>query len=263
MNQSNAFKLPPKPSRLKFIVIYLILAVLYVVSYIGIKADITELWEGLPNMGNLLAQMFPPDFAYFKSILKPMMETLKMAILGTVLGSLLAIPFTLLAARNVFLSRWITSSTRFVLNFIRTIPDLLLASIFVAIAGLGPLAGVCALVFFSFGIVTKMTYESVETIDPGPLEAMTAVGANKLQFIGFAVVPQALPAFVAYVLYTFEVCVRASAILGLVGAGGIGMVLKTNLDLFNYPHVTTIILFTLLLVIIIDSVSASIRERLL
>lgn len=263
MNQTKTIQTPTKPSRLKFIVIYLVLAVLYVVSYTGIKADITELWTGLPNIGDMLAQLFPPDFGYFKTILKPMFETLKMAILGTFLGSILAIPFTLLASRNVFLSRWVTGITRFILNFVRTIPDLLLASVFVAIAGLGPLAGVCALVFFSFGIVTKMTYESVETIDPGPLEAMTAVGANKLQFIGFAVVPQALPAFVAYVLYTFEVCVRASAILGLVGAGGIGMVLKTNLDLFNYTHVTSIILFTLIIVIIIDSVSAAIRERLL
>jgi phosphonate transport system permease protein len=129
--------------------------------------------------------------------------------------------------------------------------------------GLGPFAGVVALALFSFGIITKLTYESVETIDPGPLEAMTAVGANKLQFISFAVVPQALPAFVSYVLYTFEVCVRASAILGLVGAGGIGMVIKTQLEVYNYTHVASIILFTLLIVILIDSISAALREKLL
>ncbi|MBL0386423.1 phosphonate ABC transporter, permease protein PhnE [Tumebacillus sp. ITR2] len=260
MNQSKAIK---PPSKLKYTFIFLILAVLYVFSYIGIKVNFVDLWTGLPNIGDMLSQLWPPDFVYFKSIMKPMMETLKMAILGTFLGAVLAIPFTLLAARNVFVNRWVTGITRVILNFVRTIPDLLLASIFVAIAGLGPLAGVGALVFFSFGIITKMTYESVETIDPGPLESMTAVGANKMQFIGFAVVPQALPAFVAYVLYTFEVCVRASAILGLVGAGGIGMVLKTNLDLFNYTHVTSIILFTLIIVIIIDSISAAIREKLL
>ncbi|KEO81278.1 phosphonate ABC transporter, permease protein PhnE [Tumebacillus flagellatus] len=260
MNQSKAIK---PPSKLKYTLIFLVLAVLYVISYIGIKADFSELWTGLPNIGNMLSQLWPPDFAYFKSILKPMFETVKMAVLGTTIGALLSIPFTLLAARNVFLNRWVTGITRLILNFIRTIPDLLLASVFVAIAGLGPVAGIAALIFFSFGIITKMTYESVETIDPGPLESMTAVGANKLQFIGFAVVPQALPAFIAYVLYTFEVCVRASAILGLVGAGGIGMGLKTNLDLFNYTHVTSIILFTLIIVVIIDSVSAAIREKLL
>jgi phosphonate transport system permease protein len=252
-----------KPSRLLFYIIFVIMAALYYTSWHGVGAKIKDLIDGWPNIVNMMSQLFPPDWGYFSTILKPILETVKMAIWGTTLGSLLAIPFTLLASRNVFVNKWVSGITRTIMNLTRTLPDLLLASIFVAAVGIGPLAGVGALTVFSFGIVTKLAYESVETIDPGPLEAMTAVGANKLQFITFAVVPQALPSFVAYVLYTFEVCVRASAILGLVGAGGIGMELQASLDNFLYDRVALIILFTLIIVIVIDTVSATIREKLL
>lgn len=260
MSQPTTLK---KPSRLKFYIIFLIMAVLYVLSWIGVKGNIRDLIAGWPNIVEMMSQLFPPDWGYFQTILKPMLETVKMAILGTTLGAIIGIPFTLLASRNVFKNKWVSGITRTIMNLTRTLPDLLLASVFVAAVGIGPLAGVGALTVFSFGIVTKLAYEAVETIDPGPLEAMTAVGANKLQFIRYAVVPQALPSFVAFVLYTFEVCVRASAILGLVGAGGIGMELQAALDNFLYNQVALIILFTLVIVIVIDTVSATIREKLL
>jgi len=251
------------PSKWGYTLAFVILAVLYVIAYNDTDADFVELWEGLPNIGNMFAELWPPDWAFFGTIIDPMLETVKMAILGTTFGALLSIPVILLSARNVNAAKWLMYTTRTILNVVRTVPELLLASLFVAVFGLGAFAGMLALTFFSFGIITKLAYESVETIDPGPLEAMTAVGANKMQFIGFAVVPQALPAFVAYVLYTFEVCVRASAILGLVGAGGIGMTLKTQLDNYQYTHVTSIIIFTLIIVILIDSISSALREKLL
>ncbi|MFD2171546.1 phosphonate ABC transporter, permease protein PhnE [Tumebacillus lipolyticus] len=259
---SQAQKKIKPPSKLKYTIAFLILAALYVVSWRGVKGDIGELIDGLPNIGDMMAQLWPPDFNYFIEILDPMLETIQMAILGTTFGALLSIPMILLASSNIF-GRKVVLITRAILNVTRTIPELLFAGIFVAIVGLGPFAGIMALTLFSFGIITKMTYESVETIDPGPLEAMTAVGANKLQYIGFAVVPQALPAFVAYVFYTFEVCVRASAILGLVGAGGIGLVLNTALAMYQYTHVASIILFTLIIVILIDTISTRIREKLI
>ncbi|ASS76172.1 phosphonate ABC transporter, permease protein PhnE [Tumebacillus algifaecis] len=250
------------PSKLKFTIIFLIMAILYVISWRGVDADIGELIEGLPNIGNMMAQLWPPDFKYFMEILDPMLETVQMAILGTTFGAILAIPVILLSSNNVF-GKKVTTVARTFLNIVRTIPELLFAGIFVAVVGLGPFAGVLALTLFSFGIIAKLCYESVETIDPGPLEAMTAVGANKIQFISFAVVPQALPAFMAYLFYTFEVCVRASAILGLVGAGGIGHVLNTALAMYQYTHVASIILFTLVIVILIDTISTRIREKLL
>jgi phosphonate transport system permease protein len=252
-----------KPVKWKSTLAILVLAVLYFISYSGVKADFGELIAGWPNIVNLLAETWPPDWAYVQKIMEPMMQTLQMAILGTTFGSILAIPFTLLASRNVFKSAWVTGIARGFLNLVRTVPDLLFAGIFVAVVGIGPAAGVCALTFFSFGIVTKLAYESVEAIDPGPLEAMTAVGANKWQFIAYAIVPQALPSFIGYVLYTFEVCVRASAILGLVGAGGIGLQLQATLEQFQYTRMMTIVLITLVVVILIDTISAYVREKLL
>ncbi|MGB8955147.1 MAG: phosphonate ABC transporter, permease protein PhnE [Tumebacillaceae bacterium] len=252
-----------KPSKLRLTVILLILAVLYGFSYQGVDADFQELIEGLPNIANLAAELADVQWGFFAEIIDPMLETVQMALIGTTLGALFGIPLILLASNNVIKNKSVVVTARMILNFVRTIPDLLLASLFVAVFGIGPFAGVMALFIFSFGIITKLGYEAVETIDPGPLEAMTSVGANKLQFISFAVVPQALPAFVAHFLYTLEVCVRASAILGYVGAGGIGMVLKTELDMFQYGNVAAIILFTLVIVIIIDTISTSIRERLL
>ncbi|HEU4964802.1 MAG TPA: phosphonate ABC transporter, permease protein PhnE [Bacilli bacterium] len=253
----------PVSSKIRFTVIFLILLALYVIAYRGTDFALGDLISGLPRIGTMLSQLWPPDFNYFVDILTPMLQTLQIAILGTTFGALFAIPFILLASRNVFQSRWVTGIARMVLNFVRTIPDMLLAGLFVAVVGIGPLAGMLAMVVFSFGIITKLAYESVEAIDPGPLEAMTAVGANKWQFISFAVVPQALPSFVAYILYTFEICVRASAILGLVGAGGIGMHLQIALDTFQYQHVASIILFTLVVVILIDTLSTYVREKLL
>lgn len=149
------------------------------------------------------------------------------------------------------------------LNLVRTIPDLLFAAVFVAVFGIGPLAGIIALSFFSFGLIAKLSYESIEAINPGPLEAMTTVGANKLQWIHFGVVTQILPQFIACLLYTFEINIRAAAVLGLVGAGEIGLYLDRTLNWLRYDQTASIILFTLTIVLLIDFVSTKIREKLL
>ncbi|MBB3131526.1 phosphonate transport system permease protein [Paenibacillus rhizosphaerae] len=231
----------------------------------SIRTEVTpyQLITGLPQMGSLLAEMFPPDWSYLPTIWAPMMETVQIAVLGTSLGALLAIPVALLSASNLRVSRSVSLPVRMVLNLVRTIPDLLFAAIFVAVLGIGPFAGMLALVFFSFGIIAKLTFEAIEAIDPGPLEAMSAVGGNRLQIIRYAVIPQALPYFMSYLLYTFEVNVRAAAVLGLVGAGGIGLLLDRSLGLFRYDRACIIILLTLVIVLIIDYGSALIRRRLL
>ncbi|UUZ87082.1 phosphonate ABC transporter, permease protein PhnE [Paenibacillus sp. P26] len=196
-------------------------------------------------------------------IWRPMMQTIQMAVLGTTFGAIIAVPVALFAAGNVTKSVFLYYPARFILNLIRTIPDLLFAAVFVAIFGLGPVAGVLALTFFSFGLISKLLYESIEAIDPGPLEAMTAVGASKLQWIHFGVIPQVMAQFMAYLLYTFEVNVRAAAVLGLVGAGGIGLFLDRTLNQLRYDRASTIIIATLIIVLIIDYASTKIRERLL
>ncbi|MBM7646687.1 phosphonate transport system permease protein [Scopulibacillus daqui] len=219
--------------------------------------------RGLPNMWTLIAEMFPPNWHYFSYITKPMLETIRMAVLGTTAGGVAAIPFALFSSRNVVRMPMIYYPARFMMNLIRTIPELLLAALFVPILGIGEIPGILAIAVFSFGIIAKLAYESVEAIDTGPLEAMTAVGANKIQWIFFGVVPQVTAQFMSYFLYSFEINIRSAAILGYVGAGGIGLYLNNTLSFFQYDRVLTIIIYTLVVVIVIDFISNKIREKLL
>lgn len=242
--------------------IILMLAILWA-SAIKTDASFSDLITGFPEMGKLVRDMIPPDLSYLPKIIDPMAETIRMAIIGTTFGAILAIPFSLIAAKNIFKIQVLNSIARFFMGLIRTIPDLLFASIFVAIFGLGPLAGTLALTFFSFGLISKLTYECIETIDLGPLEAMTAVGANKLQWIHLGVIAQILPQFIGYLLYTLEINIRAAAVLGLVGAGGIGLYIDRTLGLFKYRQTSTIILVTLVFVVAIDILSSKIRETLI
>ena len=262
-NTPSAQARPKAPGRLKPYVTALLVLLMLWGSAVKTEASVGELLEGLPNMGSLLQEMFPPDWGYFDAITHAMLETIRMALLGTTFGALLAVPVSLLAARNVAVRRWLCVPARFALNLVRTVPDLLLAALFVAVFGLGLVPGMLALAVFSFGLIAKLTYESIETIDEGPLEAMTAVGANRLQWIAYGVVPQVQAQYLSYVLYTFEINVRAAAILGLVGAGGIGHYYEVTLGFFQYDRTNAIILYTLAVVLVIDYASAKLRERLL
>lgn len=254
--------IPKPPSKLKHMLTFILVILLLWGSSIQVDASFSKLVVGFPNMMDLLKEMVPPDWSYFQVITTAMLDTIRMAIIGTTLGAILAIPLALFAASNVFTSTFLYGPARLVLNFIRTIPDLLLAAIFVAIFGIGPLPGILALTFFSIGLVAKLLYESMESIDPGPLEAMTAVGANKVQWIVYGVIPQVKAHFVSYVLYTFEVNVRAAAVLGLVGAGGIGLYYDRTLGFLQYQQTASIIIYTLVVVLLIDYVSTLLREKL-
>ncbi|WP_141336606.1 phosphonate ABC transporter, permease protein PhnE [Paenibacillus sp. tmac-D7] len=263
MTDSERKKILQKPSRMKSYMTTLLLIVLLWWSAENTDSSLPKLIQGAPEMGKLIVEMFPPDWSYIDVVWDPMMETVQMAVIGTTIGGLLAIPIALLAAGNVARTPWIYQPARFIMNLIRTIPELLFAGLFVAIFGIGAVPGVLALIFFSFGLIAKLTYESIEAIDPGPLEAMTAVGANKMQWIHFGVVPQVAAQYAAYFLYTFEVNVRAAAVLGLVGAGGIGLFLDRTLQQFRYDRSALIIILTLAIVLIIDYISTKVRERLL
>ncbi|GAF63179.1 phosphate ABC transporter permease protien [Bacillus sp. TS-2] len=256
-------ELPLKPSRLSFYLLLLALFVIVFVSALYIEADPLTFFQNSSNMLDLIARMLPPDWSYIVTTTPAMLDTIRMALLGTTMGMIFSIPVMFLCARNVFKSKWLVETSRIALNILRTIPDLLLAAIFAAILGFSPLAGIVALSIFSIGIIAKLSFEAIENIDNGPLESMDAVGANKLQWIAFGVVPQVLPHFVSYVLYTFEINIRAAAILGLVGAGGIGLFYNRALGFFAYDQVLALILYTLIVVIIIDLISLKIREKLL
>ncbi|WP_445488662.1 phosphonate ABC transporter, permease protein PhnE [Niallia sp. 03133] len=254
---------PSPPAKTKHIWTVLLVVLLLWWSAYKTDSSFSDLTLGFPNMFDLLVQMWPPNWEYFERILEPMLETIRMAVIGTTLGAIIAVPLALLCANNIFRVSFIYYPFRFILNLIRTIPDLLLASIFVAIFGLGALPGMLALSVFSIGLIAKLLYEAIESIEPGPLEAMTAVGANKVQWIFFGVIPQITAHFTSYILYTFEVNIRAAAILGLVGAGGIGEYYDKTLGFLEYDKTASIIILTLLIVLIIDYISTKLREKLL
>ncbi|TCP20853.1 phosphonate transport system permease protein [Scopulibacillus darangshiensis] len=250
-------------SRLKTSLTVIFLLLILWGSAIQTGVSFLDLKKGLPNMGTLLGEMFPPEWSYFSYITKPMLATIRMAVIGTTFGAIIAIPVILLSSSNVVKHSLIYLPSRFIMNLIRTIPELLLAALFVPIFGIGEIAGIFAITIFSFGVIAKLAYESVEAIDPGPLEAMTAVGANKIQWIFFGVIPQVTAQFMSYFLYSFEINIRAAAILGYVGAGGVGLFLNNTLSFFQYDRTMAIIVYTFIVVIIIDTLSNKIREKLL
>jgi phosphonate transport system permease protein len=201
--------------------------------------------------------------AFLKDIAGPLLDTFRMAIVGAFFGAILAVPFALLAARNLIKIKLVYYIVRFFVNLIRTIPDLVWAALFTGALGVGALPGVLALIVFSFGMNAKLLSESIETIDQGPLEAMQACGASWLQQIRYGVVPQVLPQFLAYGLYVLEIDVRASTVLGLVGAGGIGVLFNTQLTLGRWHRVGVIVLVMLIVVWAMDFISTRVRERLI
>lgn len=265
--QTGISSLPQPPKQLKKNLSRMLWTALFLVTIVGAawhtESDPRQLATGWPNMWRLLSQFLTPDWIYMKKVLPAVYETIRMAIVGTTVGAIIAIPISLLAARNVTKNRFFVFLSRTFMNLIRTIPELLFAAIFVAIVGIGAVAGILAIIFFSFAIIAKLTSESLETIDSGPLEAMTAVGASPFTWIRYAVMPQILPAFISYTLYVFEINVRTAAVLGLVGAGGIGVPLNTALAFLQYDRAASIILLIFLVVLLIEALSGTLRRRLI
>jgi phosphonate ABC transporter permease subunit PhnE len=248
-----------------WLIVGVVVGVLYW-SALGTNFSLPSLRDGLPDIAAFLRKLFPTaerpwDTKFVPQIIEKLWETLRLALASSFLGAVLALPFTLVASRT--LARPIVYKIgRGFLNILRSIPDLILATIFVAAFGIGPLPGFLALLFFSFGVVAKLLCDTVETIDPAPIEAIAAAGGTRLQQALYAVFPQILADFVAYTLYSFEINVRSAAILGFVGAGGIGFILQGQLGRMAYNHVGMIIVATFVVVFLIDAISTMVRQRL-
>jgi phosphonate transport system permease protein len=192
-----------------------------------------------------------------------MLTTLQMAIVGVVLGVLISLPLSLLAARNTSPNWAVRTLTRTAISVMRTIPDLIWAMIFVIMVGFGPLAGILAIVMDTIGFCGRFFSERIEETSKGPAEALTSTGARRHEVILGAIVPEAMPSFVATSLYAVEKAIRSAVVLGLVGAGGIGVELSASIDLFKYDQACTIILLILGVVIATEQLSGLIRKRLL
>lgn len=229
----------------------------------GTGAAPGKLIEGLPWIGDFLSRMLPPNLGYIReNLLGPALQTVQIAVLGTALSIVLAVPVSLVAARNLSPSPWIYHASRQVLNLLRGVNEIILALVFVAAVGLGPFAGVLALALHGAGMLGKFFAEAIEEADPGPAEAMRAAGCDTARVVAFGVLPQVLPAWVGVVLYRFEANIRISTILGMVGAGGIGFELITTMKLFEYENTAACVLVILALVFATDLLSAQLRSRL-
>lgn len=262
-------------SRLAFIFAVIAgLVGVYAWTGIGTEFDFDELFFKSHKFFRQLERMWPPDFGdlnlftwpfqwgLLDQLWKPLLDTLRMSILGTFLGALLSLPLIMLSTRTVTREPWLYYPARFIMGILRSIPDLLYALLFVAAFGIGPVAGIPVLMVFSAGIIAKMTSESADNIDRGPIEAMEATGSGRLAIIGFAVIPQILPLFLSYSLYVFELNIRIAAILGYVGAGGIGQTLQTYMAFGFWDKVMTALILILIIVFVIDYISGRFRESL-
>lgn len=226
------------------------------------ELSLSRIVEGLPFMADFLRRMVPPDLSVLGNAARGALQTLQIAVVGTTAAAVAALPLGFVAARNVA-PAWLFYLARSVLNALRAIDTLVYALFFVAAVGLGPFPGVLAVVAYTTMILAKLYSEAIEAIDPGPVEAVTAAGATRLQVLRWGVVPQLLPLFISFTLYRLETNIRAAAILGFVGAGGIGFYIQTYLRLLNYPAASTVLLVLIALVMAVDFTSSRIRQRLI
>ena len=244
--------------------VWQLLLVLFIAAacayYSGIF-DIRRISEGVPDLFSLLGEMLPPDFNNATSWVKPILDTLAMSVGGTSLAILFSLPLAFLAARNTSPHPLCYRAARLMLNFLRSIPELIMGIIFVAAVGFGALPGVLALGFHSIGMVGKFFAESIEHVDPAPVEAVTSSGVGKLSAIYHGVLPQVLPQMIDTAIYRWEYNFRASTVMGMVGAGGIGFELISSLRLMCYQEVAAILLLILLAVTLVDALSSLLRKH--
>ena len=249
-----------KRSRTPAIVLLLAVAV-----YLSLKAtgfSMSVVINKFSKMLDLLVKIFQPNWEFFPKVVSPLVDTIKMSILGTVIGCVIALPVAILASSNINKNIVVVSIFRFILALIRTLPTLIIALVCALIFSLGTFSGTIAIAIFTFGIVAKMLFESIETIDMGPFEAMEALGANKFQAFWSACVPQILPVYLSHSLYCFEMNVRASAILGYVGAGGLGITINERIGWRDYNRLGMVLLSLFGVVVAIDFFSEYLRRNL-
>ncbi|HEX8568715.1 MAG TPA: phosphonate ABC transporter, permease protein PhnE [Caulobacteraceae bacterium] len=256
---------PIKPLRSRVVdwVLWGALAVLLIISF-G-PADIGKLpllFENSENMRQFGREFLRPDFTQWRLYISMMWLTIQIAIWGTVIAVVLAIPFGLLAARNIA-PPWVVQPVRRLMDVLRSVNELVMGTVFLVAVGLGPFAGVMALALHTTGVLAKLFSEAVEAIDPQPVEGIRATGASPAEEVVWGVLPQVAPLWVSYALYRFESNARSATVLGLIGAGGIGQVLFESINGFAYRDTAAIALIIVVAVSFIDLLSQGIRKRLL
>ncbi|GAA1293447.1 phosphonate ABC transporter, permease protein PhnE [Saccharothrix xinjiangensis] len=259
---------PPKPRRPKALALgwaltALVVAV-HVVAWDATEVSFGALADGWRGMADFLGEAVPPDLSW--QVLGPSLESALVTLWIGLLGTTLSVPFSLalalLAARGTAPSTWAYQAARSVLSFLRAVPDVVFALIFVTAVGLGPFPGVLALVCHNVGVMGKLWAEALEDADPGPSLALRTAGANRVQVAAHALLPSVRPQLAGLLMYRFDVNVRSSLVLGLVGAGGIGFLINQSIKLFKFDEMLTHILVVVVLVVAVDRLSAAVRRRL-
>lgn len=222
------------------------------------------IYDAPTQASDLLSRMFPPKWDYINMLYKALWDTLNIATLGTLLGVVLAFPVAFLAARNTTPSLiFVRPIALFIIAASRSINSLIWALLLVSILGPGILAGVLAIGLRSIGFIAKLLYESIEEINNTSVEALEATGASQMQVINYAIIPQILPTFLGIIIFRWDINIRESTILGLVGAGGIGIFLSSSLNVLAWPQVTLIIVIILITVVVSEYISAKARKMLI
>jgi phosphonate transport system permease protein len=248
--------------RVKLVLLASVVLIFYTVCWQLAQVDVARLFTGLPKLGYWLLQAWPLKFDEMPLFLLRMAETVAMAAIGTTAATLLAIPMAVLASRNITPLPKLYLPVRWFLNAMRGIDSFVFALLFVAAVGLGPFAGVIGIALHTWGSAAKLFADHIENAQLGPLEAVGTTGAGRYTAILYALLPDVLPVLLSTTLFWWEFNVRASTVLGVVGAGGIGLELKNSMDLLDFSRLFTIILLILVVVTILDQLSSWLRRRL-
>jgi phosphonate transport system permease protein len=255
---------PPKPI-MPYVLIALVIIYLFAVraTSFSIITLFDRLFDFQYGPYSFVKRFFPPDWSYWKEVIDPILETIQMSFLGSLIGSLFALPAAYFASQNLTQNRVVISLVRLFLSIFRTLPILIYAVFFKLIFGLGALPGTIAIALFTFSIVAKMLYERIETLDLGAYHAIESTGATKMKSFSTSLMPEIAPIYYSLSLYAFEINIRYAAILGYVGAGGIGFILDNAMK--NIPQndrTIVILLFIFVTVILIENTSRYLRKKL-
>ncbi len=248
-------------SALRFVVLLAILAIV-VQCLIVVEARPQDLVTGIYGMADIIRRAMPPDFAQFPSTLWPTLETIDIALFGTMMGIVIAVPLAMLAATNMTPSRPLYYLARGLIGFAGAVPDLVWALLFVTAVGLGPFPGGLALGVHSVGMLGRLFAETIEHMDMAPIHALEVAGARRVQISTHGIVPILLPALLGISLYRLDENIRSSLVLGFVGAGGIGFELLTAMNLFQYRQVSLLLIIIFVIVLGAERLSALLRQRL-
>ena len=256
----NGHEVKRPKSKMPLIIICLVIVLAFSIRMTGFDLGIIVM--RFAQLGVILGKIFHPDFSFLPKVIGPLIDTIKMSLLGTIIGCTLALPIAILSSSNINKNKILLSLCKFLLAIVRTLPTIIIATIAALIFSLGTFAGTVAITIFTFGVVGKMLFESIETIDMGPFEAMESFGANKFEAFWSACIPQIFPTYLSHCLYCFEMNIRAASILGYVGAGGLGLLINERIGWRDYNSLGTVLLVLFIAVVLVDFLSTYFRKKL-